>query len=318
MILTHLDQGESAGFLRQLEDIDTKAYQRRYPALLARQIIPTFQNVAEWASVYTWREWDQNGQAKFITDHADDLPMVDVTGKEFSQGIKMLGSAYGYTIMEIKQSAATGVPLDAMRAQTARGHVERQVDSVLALGNVEQGLNGLLKLDSTAIAAANRVGVTTLATKAAGGVAWGTLLAPKATGQEVANDIIGMCAARNSATKGIWQKFDVLLPIDQYNYAEATRLNAINSVTALQFAQGNAFVNSIRPWFQCSGAGAASADRMMVFPAGDADVLAGIVPMEWTPMAPQLRNMKYVINTYASCGGVVARYPVACQYADGL
>lgn len=313
-----LDAGESAGFLRQLEDIDTQAYQRRYPALIARQIIPTFLSVAEWAAVYTWREWDKNGTSKVITDHADDLPMVDVTGKEFSQGIKDLGAAYGYTIKEIKQAAATGQPLDALRAQAARFAVESQIDGILAVGDTEAQLNGLLKLDSTQIAAANRVGISTLATKAASGVAWGTLLAPKATGQEVANDIIGLCSARVSATKGLWSQFDVVLPIDQYNYAASTRLNAINDTTALEFALKSSFVRSVRPWFQCTGAGAAGADRMMAFPGGDPLVLGGIVPMEWSPQGPQLRNMKYVINTIASCGGVVCRYPVACQYADGL
>jgi hypothetical protein len=64
--VARLDQGESAFFLRQLEQIDQKAYMRRYPALIARQVIPTFESVAEWAHVYTWREWTPDGSAKFI------------------------------------------------------------------------------------------------------------------------------------------------------------------------------------------------------------------------------------------------------------
>jgi hypothetical protein len=313
-----LDQGESAAFLRQLEDIDTQAYMARFPQFLSRQIIKTFVSVAEWAALYTWREWTPEGSAKVITDHADDLPSVDVTGKEFSQPIKDFGNSYGYTIKEIKQSVATNTPLDALRAQASRRGMEQLIDDLLAVGNSDLGINGILKLDSTAIAAANRVGVTTLATKAAGGTAWGTLLAPKATGQEVANDIIGLCAARVTATKGVWTEFDVVVPIDQYNYASATRLNPITTATALDFALSSKFVRSVTPWFKAAGAGGSGADRMMALPAGDAMVLGGIVPMEWSPQGAQLRNMKYVINAIASCGGVVCRYPVALQYADGL
>lgn len=312
-----LDAGESAFFLRQLEDIDVKAYQRRYPALIARQVIPTFQSVADWAHVYTWREWDKNGSAKVIANAADDLPMADVTGAEFHQGIKLLGAAYGYDIREIKAAAAMGLALDSMRAEACRYAVEQQIDQILATGDADSKLFGILNQDSTNIAAANRVGLYTLGTKAAGGTAWGTLAAPKATGQEVANDIIGMCSALVESSKGVWNSFRVVLPIEQYNYAAATRLNAINDTTALEFALKSAHVESITPWFRCKTAGGSSATRMAAFP-GDADVLGGIVPMEWSPQPVQLRNLKYVVNTIASCGGVVCRYPVAMSYADGL
>lgn len=312
-----LDAGESAFFLRQLEDIDKQAYQRRYPALIARQVIPTFQSVADWAHVYTWREWDKNGTAKVIANAADDLPMADVTGKEFSQVIKMLGAAYGYDIREIKAAAAMNVPLDSLRAEACRYAVEQQIDATLATGDADNGLIGILNMDSTILPAANRVQTYTLGTKAAGGIAWGTLAAPIASGQEVANDIIGMASKIVELTKGVWSRVRLVLPIDKYNYAASTRLNAINDTTALEFALKSSFVESVTPWFRCTGAGAGATNRMAAFP-GDPLVLGGIVPMEWSPQAPQLRNLKYVINTIATCGGVVNRYPVSCLYGDGL
>ena len=287
----------------------------RYPALIARQVIPTFQSVADWAHVYTWREWDKKGNAKVIANAADDLPMADVTGVENSQIIKMLGAAYGYDIREIKAAAAMNVPLDAMRAEACRYAVEQQIDATLATGDADNKLYGLLNLDSGSLA--SPVQTYTLSTKAAGGLAWGTLAAPKATGQEVANDLIGIASKIVETTKGIWSKLRIVLPIPQYNYAASTRLNAINDTTALEFALKSSFIESVQPWFRCTGAGAGATDRMAAFP-GDPLVLGGIVPMEWSPQAPQLRNLKYVINTIASCGGVVNRYSVAMLYADGL
>lgn len=314
---SRLDAGESAFFLRQLEFVDQRAYMRRYPALIARQVIPTFQSVADWANVYTWREWTPTGSAKFIANAANDLPSVDVTGAEFSQIIKDCGNSYQYTWKEIKKAAAMNLPLDTMRAETARTAVEQLIDHTLAVGSSAEGLFGVLNQDSTGLAAARRVSTYTLGTKAVGGVAWGTLAAPKATGQEAANDVIGICSKVVEDTKGIWSSLNVVLPIPQYNYLASTRLNAINETTALEFALKSGFVASIKPWYECTTAGAASASRMAVFPS-DEMVLGGIVPVEWTPQAPQQRNLAFVVNCLASCGGVVCRYPIAMRYADGL
>src|SRR4029077_11736809 len=312
-----LDQGESAFFLRGLESVDQKAYLKRYPMLIARQVIPTFESVEQWASVYTWREYTPVGSAKIRHNAADDLPSVDVTGQEFSQGIRDCGGSYQYTLKEIKRAAAMNSPLDALRVETCRTSTEQLLDSILALGDSKHNLNGVLSLDSTNIASANRVGTYTLATKAAGGTAWGTLAAPVATGQEVANDLIGMAADRVDATNGIWGQFNIVLPIAQYNYAASTRLNAINDTTALEFAMKSGFIASIRPWYQCKTAGAGATTRMACFPS-DPMVLGGIVPLEWTPQPPQQRNQAFIVNCLASCGGVVCRYPVAVRYADGL
>jgi hypothetical protein len=313
-----LDQGESAYFLRGLEQVDQKAYMRRFPQLIARQVIPTFESVAAWASVYTWREWTPTGSAKIIGNAADDLPMNDVTGQEFSQMIKDVGNGYMYSLKEIKKAAAENLPLDSMRAEIARMSTEQLIDQLLATGNSANKLQGVLSLDSTALPSASRVGTYTLANKAASGLkAWGTLAAPVATGKEVAADLIGLASKIVEDTKGVWGQVNIVLPIAQYNYAASTTLNAINNTTALEFAQKSGYIASIRPWYMCSGAGASAADRMAAFPS-DPIVLGGIVPQEWTPTAPQQKNLAFVINAVASCGGVVCRYPIACRYADGL
>ena len=194
---------------------------------------------------------------------------------------------------------------------------EQLVDQILATGNADNGLFGVLNQDSTALPAAQRVSTYTLGTKAVGGLSWGTLAAPKATGQEVANDLIGAASKIVETTEGIWSQLNIVLPIPQYNYAASTRLNAINDTTALQFALKSGFIASIRPWYQCSGAGANSTDRMAIFPS-DPMVLGGIVPMEWSPQPAQQKNLAFVVPCMASCGGVVVRYPVAMLYADGL
>lgn len=312
-----LDAGESAFFLRELEQIDKRAFMRKFPELKARQIIPTFESVAAWAHVYTWREWTPYGSTKIIANAADDLPMGDVTGAENSQIIKDLGNAYGYSLKEIRNAAAMNTPLDALRAQTMRQSFEQKVDSILAKGDADNKLNGILALDAASIPAANRVASVAPSNKTAGGTTWGTLLAPNATGQEIANDLIGLASQIVSDTDGIWSRFRIALPIDQYNLAAAARINDVNNTTALQFALANGFIESIVPWYQCKSAGAGGTNRALCLPP-DPIVLGGIVPMEWTPQPPQQRNLAFVVNCMGSCGGVVCRYPVAMRYMDGI
>ncbi len=313
-----LDAGEAWTFLRQLEDIDKKAYMRRFPQLKARQIIKTFQNVAAWAAAYTWREWTPAGKAAIISNASDDLPMSDITGKENSQVIKDLGGAYGFTLKELKWSAATGTPIDNMRAITARLAMEQLIDAILAKGSADAGLFGVLNLDSTAITSANRVTSYVLSTKAASGsTKWGTLAAPVATGQEVANDLIGFASDVVSKSKGIISRVRIALSIDGYNYAAGTRINAVNDTTALEFALKSSFIESIDPWYQCTATAAnGTDDRMVAIPSDVDDVIGGIVPMEWTPQPVQQKNLAFVVPCIAACGGVVCRYPILMRYAD--
>lgn len=317
--LTHqdrLDAGETATFLQELVDIDKTAYMRKFPALIARQVIPTFMSVAAWAQSVEWREWAPNGQAKFIQNSSDDLPMVDVTGKAFVQIIKDLGLGYMYTLKEVQAFTRSGTPLDAMRAQTARQGTEQLIDSTLARGSTVEGLKGVLALDSTAIPAADRVALVTPSTKSAGGTAWGTLLARKATGREMADDVLGVAAKVVDDSNGIFSQVNVVMPIGQYNVASETQVNSLMSTSALEVMQKSELIASVRPWYQCKGAGGSGADRIAFFPS-DPQVLAGIVPQEWTPQAPQQRNLAFVINALASCGGVICRYPLGLRYMDG-
>lgn len=309
IVTDRLDASESVFFKRELESIDKKVYERKYPQLIARSLIPTVSGVSPYQKVYTWREFDKVGSAKIISDYADDLPRVDVKGEEFSQLIKSIGASYQYSIDEVKAAQGMGTPLDDMRAMAARYFIESKIDTILATGDAATGMKGLLNLASTT--------TYTLGTKLAGGLTWGTLVAPNATGPEVANDILGLVSKLNEVTKGLWSKFRVVMPLEQYNYMAQVRMSTLSDKTALQFVMEVCpFIDTITPWVKCDGAGADSTDRIVAYPY-DEMVLGALVPQEFEIMPAQERNLAFVVNCRASCGGVVSRSPVAIAYADG-
>jgi len=309
----HLDAGEAMTFLRQLESVDETAYQQLYPALMAQQLIPPESGVQPWAHTRTYRQYDRKGIAALISSMSDDLPLAEESGQEFTSYIKPFGMAYQYNVDEIQAAAATNIPIDQMRGANARWACERQVDQVLATGTVTMqngstinapGLLGLL----------NQTGTTafTAGTKQQGGTTWGTIAAPNATGDEVAADIMGACNNLFEATQQLFAKFRVLVNPKQYDYAAMKRLGSVSDTTALAFAKANcSYIEDVYPWWQIP------VGTMCVF-APSPLVAAAVVPMQWTPEAPQARNLTYVIPSRIRCGGVISRYPVAISYVTGL
>jgi hypothetical protein len=304
-----LDAAESVWFKRQLEFVDKNVYETVFPENKARSLIPTQPGIPDWAKVYTWRMFDRFGKAKIGANMADDIPRADRSGAEASKVIKPVVAAYGWDIFEIKASAATGVPLDAMKAMAARFAIETEIDSILASGNAAHGLEGLLNITSA--------NTFTLGTKAAGGVTWAV-----ATADELAADLFGITTKivndMKSAGGPMFSRFNIVLPIDKYALIATKRMGNAAETTVLQFVLKNSpWIENIEPWYHCTGAGAASTDRMVAYPKNPL-VIAGIVPMEYSTQPPEQRNFEYVVNAMATCGGIVCRYPIAVAYADGL
>jgi hypothetical protein len=313
MSQTRLDAVESVFFKRQLETIDARVYDTKYPEYKARRLLPTQDGVDPTSKVYTYRMFDTFGSAKWIGNMSDDLPRAEASGAEASTIIHPMGASYGYSVYDIRAAAKMGTPLDSLKAMGARRAIEEKIDLALSLGDSSVNVKGLLTLSSTTS--------YTPVTKAAGGTTWGTLSAPNATPDEVARDLMGICNKVFETTKGTFNRFRILLPNEQYNYAATIRLGDGSDVTALKFALATSpYIESIEPWIRCDASLSNSAltyDRMIAYPYSS-EVVAAIVPEEFTLHTPEQRNLEYVINATASTGGVVCRYPMAIGYGDNI
>jgi hypothetical protein len=278
---TRLDASESVFFKRQLESIDQRLYETVYPENRARALIPTISAIDD-LPVYTWRMISQFGAAQIVSDMAQDLPRSDVAGQEQSQVIRTLGSSYAWDIDEIKYAARVGLPLDALKAMSARRSIDTLMDSILATGSADGDLTGLLNQDNTSD--------FTAVTKSGGGKLWAN-----ATGDEMAADVFGLVAeimAQMKLSGGpAFQSFRVVLPNRQYLLAAQKRMGDASDMTVLKFIQQNSqFVESIQPWHRCEGAGDTASDRMVAFPPTE-EVLGAVVPLEFTTLPPQQENL---------------------------
>ena len=304
-----LDAAESVFFARQLESIDSRIYQKLYAETKARQLIPTQGGVSEDALVYTWRMMDSFGQAKIIANAADDLPSADMSGVESSVTIKELGLSYGWDLREIKAAMRGGFDLDGEKAMACRRGIDRLVDDLLSDGSSLHGITGFLNISG--------MPTYTLSTKSGGGVLWAN-----GTPDEIASDLTGIVTARKLALKGAggpeFDRFVIVIPIDKYALIAQTRMGDGSDKTILKFVlETSPWITAIEPWSKCTGSGGGATDRMVCY-VRDPAVVSAVVPQEFRAQPPLQKNLRYVINCTASCGGVVARYLVAMAYADGL
>jgi len=297
-----LDAVETAFFLRELEAIDARVYEAKYAQYKARMLLPTQDGIGENDDVYLYRMFDGVGQADFIGNEADDLPSVDVKGNEFPTAIKQLGVSYRYSLREIRAAQRAGRPLDAMRAMRARRAMESKIDSILALGDSARGLKGVLSLSGT--------------TSFTVSGNWGTLAT--ADPEAVAADILGAVDAGVAATDEAFTQYTVTMPLVSYQLAAKLRFGQGSDTTVLDFVkQKSPYIARVEPWFRTETAGSGSTKRMACWP-NDMEALAALVPQELQFLPPDLRNLAYVVNGTASCGGVVVRHPKSVVYADGI
>ncbi len=305
-----LDAAESVFFARELEDIDRRMFQTIFADLRALQYIPLIPGISPYQAVYTWRMFTMFGQAVIVDDTADDIPAADVTGDEESRIIKTVGSAYSYNIFDIQRAAAVGTPLDQMKADAARFAINTKVDQILALGDAPHNLVGLLSIPS---------GTTSYSpnTKSLGGTTW-----VNGTPDEVAKDIHGIAAAVRVAMKNsggpMFNDLTVLVPDAQHAQIATTRMGDGSDSTILRHVLTTSpWIKAIEPWHLCATAGAGSTARMVCYPRTEL-VVGAVLPIPYASQPPQQRNLNFVINAIARCGGIVPRYPIAIAYGDGI
>lgn len=301
-----LDAGESAFFKRELEHIKSKAYDVKYKELNAAAILPVSTDAPSGASEITYRQYSKVGIAKIIADYADDLPRVDVHGVELTAKVRGIGTSYGYSIQEIRESQMAGKNLEQRRANTARRASDEKADDVAWNGDTDYGLQGFI----------NYPGITAY-TPPADGTGASRLWSTK-TPDQIVRDVTGIVDAIVSTTNGRERPDTLLLPTTQYLYINSTRMTGGNDTTILQFIlKNNAFLKKIAMVNEMGGAGAGSTNRMMAFTA-DPDNVTLEIPQPFEQFDPEKKGLSYVIACHQRTGGVIIYYPLSVSYGDGI
>lgn len=295
-----LDAAESAFFARELEHIHQRTYDIRYPNLMAREVIPVNNEAGPGATSTTYRQFDEVGEAKFISNNAKDLPRVDILGDEFTRPVRHVGDAYGWNIFELRAAAKANRSLDQRRAAAARRAVEVLLDRVACFGSPAHGIvDGLLNnadIPSQAVAAA-----------------WAG-----ATPDQILADVGDAIERIVDVTNGIEMPNAIGFDPVTYTHISVTRLGGNSDTTILKYILANfPMIKRAFSWYRLKTAGAGSTRRMMVG-RFEADVLYQEITSEFEQLPPQEDGLEFIVNCIASTAGTTVISPKAIDFSDGL
>lgn len=292
------DANETAMFARQLEDIDAELYRVEYPELRGTQIVPVRTAIDEGAEQYTYRVLDGAGVSRVIANYAEDLPRVDVQGKEVTTALFGHGASYGYSIQDLRRSRMARLPLDSERAELARETIARKNDEIIALGESSISITGFF----------NNAGVS-LVTPTTG--TWLT-----ATADQIVDDLLKIERAIIVDSNAVEMPDTVVLPPGLYALANTKRLSNTETTALEFFLRKSMGVKSAEVWARGQTAGAGGVARIAMG-RKDPKVLQALLPLPFYQMAPEQKGLGFVINCDSRAGGVIFRRPKAWRYMDG-
>jgi hypothetical protein len=301
-----LDAVENAFLLRQLEFVQTRTYDQKFPLLYSRKFVPVNNQVDRSATNYTYGSYSQVGLAKLLASYADDLPRADVFVQEFSSPIKAIGQSYGYNINEIRAAARANVALDQKKANAARRGVETLIDRILALGDASAGLVGLIN-QPNALA-------FTVPNGAGGSPGWDTK-----TSREILADMVNIANFIPTSTGNVEEPNALLLPRKQYTQIATTPMfeTGGSDLTILEYFKRNNPEVSVGMWPLLQGQGVGGTDRMLAYNR-DPEKFEGIIPQEFESFPPEQNGLNFEVACHARIGGIVSYYPLSQANGDGI
>lgn len=292
------DAKVSAFLAQDLEAVEAEIFRVEYPQLKFRSIIPVDGNYPAGADSISYRVFDAFGEAKFISDYADDLPMADVHGEKFTTHVESIGMGYGYSTQELRASAMAGMPLDRERAQMAAEAIERKMDDSAAMGSPEHNMPGFARHPNVPVDSS---------------AAWSGL-----TAVQILAEMNDLAQAQVDATKEIHPPDTMLLPPTLYGLVSVKLMNDANPndhTVLSMFLKVNPYIKTVVSWRPLETASDAGGKRVICY-MRNPKVAKVAIPMETVVHEPEKRGLKYVVPMEARFGGVIVKLPLAMRYLD--
>lgn len=306
-VFVNLDADESIFFARELESVKSKSYDKKYPELKARKLIPVSSDAGSGAESIKYDQYDMLGVAKIIRSYADDLPRADVKGKEFISAVRSLGASYGYSVQEVRAAKMAGKPLEQRRSDAAKRAMLEKENSIAFFGDTANGLLGLLNHPN--------ISEVTIPNDGTGpSKLWSTKSADL-----ILRDMNLVANTPISLTLGIESPDSMMLPIEQYTYIASTARSANSDTTILEyFLQNNPFVKGVEWLNELNLAYNGNTEDGIFVYHRNPEKLTLEIPQDFEQFPAQERNLEYVIPCHMRAGGVIIYYPLSVAFGRGI
>lgn len=270
-----------------------RIYEEQMPPNSADILIPPSGGDLKGAAQYAREVYQHQGQADWVGDGADDLPMVNASVIRDVYNIDQGGCAYGWSLKEINAAAFANKPLEQRRGISARRAIENFRNAIFFTGSLAKQIYGLFSfplIPRTQLSLAD--------------------FQPGADPEDTLAAMLGLEADVIANTEGAAEPTHLVVGIAVYNFISTTRANLLNNDTILEVYKRNAqsakTVVRARELDTAGPTGGQVIACIRVAP----DIAEHIVPNPLEVLAPQDRNLRTIVNVVCDVGGFVTEYPL--------
>lgn len=293
-----LDTNETVFFARQLEYVKAQTYDVLYAELSAFRLFPISTEAGPGAKTITYRSYEKIGQAKVIAGHGNDLPRVDVIGREASSNVRSIGASYGWSLQDIRSAMMAGVNLNAQQAMAAVQAHNQVINSMAWFGDTAHGIVGL-----------QTTGVVTNSQAALVGQ-W-----DQDDADVIINDVNELLTSIIQGSSGVESANVVAMPPDRLAKANTVRIGNTN-VSALAYLKtvwpGVEFTQAVELTSWSGGHDALLGYRR------DPMKLSLEIPQGYEELPVQMKGLEFEVPTHTRCGGLIVYYPGAIAIRTGI
>lgn len=296
-------------YARSLEFIRPQLYEKKYPELKARTMVPIDNSIHPGCQTITVQGIDEVGAAEFIEDYGTDAPLVEVkaTGEA---SFKMFGIrlAYGWHRDEALAAQFAQRNLSDIKALACRRNIERFLDKTLLVGGTAGGttLQGLFTLAGGQAPVTYTVQNTT----------W-----EDETPDEILADLMGIQSKIYIDSKEIEVPDTLVLPNTSYDLINQRRMGSgdgtLSILKTFMGMQDRIKTVLTSHYLEANGGHSGGNVKRMVCYKRDREILEGFLN-EFDQGNPWFTGERVVTTCFARCGGVGTHRPKAIAYGDNI
>lgn len=304
-----------------LLQIENRLYESKSQELTARTILSVNTRYAPYAQTVGYFAYNRKGSAKILAagGGAKDIPFVGEDGTEVHHSVYTIATGIRYSVEEILAAQARNalgkgpaVPLDLMRADTARRFLAEKENEIALVGDSKFGIKGLL--NNPNIPSGNS---TDVAQGATGASATEKRKFVNKTGEEIAKDILA--GIETVEKDGVFQARIAVFP-QSAKFRLMKPFSSTNPMTLMKWLQQEAGIN-IQMIFTNQMAAAYNtlgADAFLIMD-NDPEIAELAVPRDITlgePVYDMLRNSEQAVTERTA--GCILRHPSAVYIGKGI
>lgn len=297
------DVASSIYFARELEQIKPNSYDIEYAPLSAFKMINVSSTTDAGAESVTYNQYESLGQAKIISNFADDVPLVNVTGRQFTSPIVPIGDGYVISIQDMKSSRYANKDIEQKLIQTASDAIQQRINQLAFFGDSHAGIQGWLTNPS--------INVQPVAGATAADRLW-----VNKDGPAKVKDMTDAISFIKIDTKNVEIPNVVGLPIGQYYDLQTTQYTPGSDTTCLEFFLQNNPGVSVIAANELQGA-FGGLDGMVVYTRSERKVWHEM-PLAFEMLPPERDNYCFKVLCYARYGGVIVAYPQSQVFRTGI